>query len=28
MTHLPCDHESNSSVKSTRIPEYNAKRLV
>ncbi|KAF7832017.1 uncharacterized protein G2W53_014350 [Senna tora] len=25
-THLPCDHDSHSNIKSTRIPKYNAKR--
>ncbi|KAF7844455.1 uncharacterized protein G2W53_001360 [Senna tora] len=28
MTHLPYDHEPHSSVISTRIPKYNAKRSV
>ncbi|KAF7832051.1 uncharacterized protein G2W53_014384 [Senna tora] len=28
LTHLPRDHESLSSIKSTRIPKYNAKRSV
>ncbi|KAF7842083.1 uncharacterized protein G2W53_004381 [Senna tora] len=28
MTHLPRDHEPHSSIKSTRIPKYNAKRSV
>ncbi|KAF7812420.1 uncharacterized protein G2W53_033396 [Senna tora] len=27
-TLLPCDHESHSSIKSTRIPKYNVKRSV
>ncbi|KAF7808148.1 uncharacterized protein G2W53_040309 [Senna tora] len=26
LTHLPCDHEPHLSIKSTRIPKYNAKR--
>ncbi|KAF7832050.1 uncharacterized protein G2W53_014383 [Senna tora] len=25
MAQLPCDHESRSNIKSTRIPKYNAK---
>ncbi|KAF7832238.1 uncharacterized protein G2W53_014571 [Senna tora] len=25
-THLPCDHESDSTIKSTQIPKYNAKQ--
>ncbi|KAF7842018.1 uncharacterized protein G2W53_004316 [Senna tora] len=27
MTHLPCDNEPHSSIKSTQIPKYNANRL-
>ncbi|KAF7831953.1 uncharacterized protein G2W53_014286 [Senna tora] len=27
-THLPCDHDSHSNIKSTRIPKYNAKRSI
>ncbi|KAF7832154.1 uncharacterized protein G2W53_014487 [Senna tora] len=27
-TRLPCNHESHSSIKSTRIPKYNEKRSV
>ncbi|KAF7812561.1 uncharacterized protein G2W53_033537 [Senna tora] len=26
MTHLPCDHEPHSGIRSTWIPKYNAKR--
>ncbi|KAF7812583.1 uncharacterized protein G2W53_033559 [Senna tora] len=28
LTHLPCDHESHSSIRSTQIPKYKAKRSV
>ncbi|KAF7807371.1 uncharacterized protein G2W53_039532 [Senna tora] len=28
LTHLPRDHEPHSSIKSTQIPKYNAKRSV
>ncbi|KAF7844454.1 uncharacterized protein G2W53_001359 [Senna tora] len=28
LTHLPYDHKPNSSIRSTRIPKYNAKRSV
>ncbi|KAF7802304.1 uncharacterized protein G2W53_041415 [Senna tora] len=28
LTHLPCDPEPHSSIKSTRIPKYNAKQSV
>ncbi|KAF7832099.1 uncharacterized protein G2W53_014432 [Senna tora] len=27
-TQLPYDHESHSTIKSTRLPKYNAKRSV
>ncbi|KAF7832150.1 uncharacterized protein G2W53_014483 [Senna tora] len=26
--HFPCDHESDSSIKSTKIHKYNAKRSI
>ncbi|KAF7808082.1 uncharacterized protein G2W53_040243 [Senna tora] len=28
LTHIPCNHKSHSSIKSTRIPKYNAKRSI
>ncbi|KAF7807547.1 uncharacterized protein G2W53_039708 [Senna tora] len=28
MRHLPCNHEPHSSIKSARIPKYNAKRII
>ncbi|KAF7832232.1 uncharacterized protein G2W53_014565 [Senna tora] len=28
LTYLPCDHESYSSIKFTRIPKYNTKRSI
>ncbi|KAF7807352.1 uncharacterized protein G2W53_039513 [Senna tora] len=28
MTHLPCDHEPQSRINTTRIPKYNVKQSV
>ncbi|KAF7808016.1 uncharacterized protein G2W53_040180 [Senna tora] len=28
MSHLPCDHEPQPSIKTTRIPKYNVKQSV